>query len=593
MRKKINIRTLAIMTLILSLVSWQHAMAQTDSLKVKVTGKIGISYEGYRLSTNPETPAFYTARRPNDLVRFLFQPTISYGDFKLPFNFSFSPMRNNFASPPFGLGNIPGFPKQTFMQWVTNPMNNLGLNPSYKWIEIPLGTQYMKYSELSTGDVGAFGYGVNLSPGKFRFRFFNGINQQAYQPFVDVPSNTTFVGAYKRTLTMAQIGLEKPGKYFTGFNIVRGVDDTTSIVSPLTAIPATPKPQENFIVSFVTNFKTGKGWYGQTEIGTTIATRDISVNVANPMLKDFKPFITTNLSSFRDHAMTAAFGKKGKDFDIGINTKWLGAGYYSMGYPFVQNDRLDVSVKTRFNAWKEKINVVASIGHRTGNMSDTTNRTSQLIANANVFAQFNEHFSLNANYNNFGFQTAGLLGVRNVGHDLGFNPTYSWYNTSMSHLLSLTYNWSKYDEKAYNYSLIMNNNSHTALLMYVPSILSKPNISTDASIMYYQNTTNPGDMKLSIWTYAVSAGQNFVKQKLNIKTQLQYNVTTMDVLTPSKNVMLILGADWNLTKRLSWNTSLSMNLFKYGNELTPPPTLLGARYFENTLKTALLYRFGN
>ena len=77
--------------------------------------------------------------------------------------------------------------------------------------------------------------------------------------------------------------------------------------------------------------------------------------------------------------------------------------------------------------------------------------------------------------------------------------------------------------------------------MYVPSILSKPNFSTDASIMYYQNTTNPGNMKLSIWTYAVSAGQNFVKQKLNVKTQVQYNVTTMDVLTPSKNVMLILN----------------------------------------------------
>jgi len=111
--------------------------------------------------------------------------------------------------------------------------------------------------------------------------------------------------------------------------------------------------------------------------------------------------------------------------------------------------------------------------------------------------------------------------------------------------------------------------------------------------MYYQNTTNPGSIKLGIWTYSVSAGQNFPKQKLNIKTQLQYNITTINVFTPSKNVMLILGADWNIAKRLSWNTNLSLNIFKYGDELTPPATLLGARYFENMLKTALLYRFGN
>ena len=91
----------------------------------------------------------------------------------------------------------------------------------------------------------------------------------------------------------------------------------------------------------------------------------------------------------------------------------------------------------------------------------------------------------------------------------------------------------------------------------------------------------------------MSAGQNFVKQKLNVKTQLQYNITTINAYTPGKNVMLILSADWNLAKRLSWNNSLTVNLLKYGNELTPPPTLLGARYFENTLKSALINRFGN
>lgn len=570
-----------------------YSFTKNDSLKVKVSGIIGISYEGYRVSTNPDTAQFFTARRPNDLVRIIFQPTISIGEFKLPFNFSFSPIRTNFGSPPFGFGNIPGFPKQSFKQWLANPMNNLALNPSYKWIEIPLGTQYIKYSELSTGDVGAFGYGINLTPGKFRFRFFNGINQQAYEPFVDAPSNTNFVGAYKRTLTMAQIGLEKSGKYFTGFNIVRGVDDTTSIDNPLTGNPATPKPQENFIVSFVTNFKTEKGWYGQTELGTTIATRDILTNVANPLLKNFSPFITTNLSSFRDHALMATFGKKSKNLDLGFTTKWLGAGYYSMGYPFVQNDRFDYTLNTRFNALKNKINVVASIGHRIGNLSDTASQTSQLIANANVFAQIDEHFSVNANYNNFGFQTTGLFRIRNVGHDLGFNPTYTWYNTNMSNLLSLTYNWSKYDETAYNNMSVTTNNSHTAMLMYVPSFFQKPNFNTDASIMYYQNETNPGDIKLSIWTYGVSVGQNFPKQKLNIKSQLQYNITTIKIFTPSKNLMLIFGADWNLAKRLTWNTSFSLNMFKYGNELSPPAALLGARYFENLLKTALVYKFGN
>jgi hypothetical protein len=48
-----------------------------------------------------------------------------------------------------------------------------------------------------------------------------------------------------------------------------------------------------------------------------------------------------------------------------------------------------------------------------------------------------------------------------------------------------------------------------------------------------------------------------------------------------------------LSSKLTWNTSMSANLFKYGDELTPPATLLGARYMESILKTALLYKFGN
>ncbi|MFA5971572.1 MAG: hypothetical protein WC780_04395 [Lentimicrobiaceae bacterium] len=567
-------------------------LAQPDSLKLKVSGNIGVSYDGYMLSTNPETPSFYTQRKPSHLLRFMFQPVFSYGDFKLPFNINFSPMRNNFGSPPFGFGNLPGFPKQTFTQWLTNPMNNIGVNPSYKWAELQLGTQYLKYSDLSTGDIGTFGYGISIKPGKLRLKFFRGVSQQAYKPFVSLAPPATYTGAYKRTITMGQIGFEKEGKYFAGFNLVKSKDDAGSITTPLTGTPATPKPADNFIVSFVTKFITEKGWYGQTEFGTTITSRDATSTVPNPLLKDFKPFITTNSSSFRDHAAQAGFGKKGKDWDVGVSTKWLGAGYYSMGYPFTQNDRLEYTVNTRFNAWKKKMNVVASIGQRFGNRSNTANRTTQIIANANVFTQFNEHFSLNANYNNFGFQTPGVSGIKNVGNDLGINPTYSWNTDKMSNLISLSYNWSKYDETDYQSLSLTSNNSQSALLMYVPSFFNKPNLSPDISILYFQNTSTPGTNKLKMYTLSTSLGYNFPKQKINTRGQLQYNITTIDPFTASKNILATLGADWSMTKKLTWNASLTANIFKYGNELIPPPELLGARYIENTFKTALLYKFG-
>jgi hypothetical protein len=570
--------------------------AQTKKPKVEISGIAGISYEGYGLTTNPSPPPiFYAARRPWNVVRFNFSPTITVGKFKLPFNFNFSPMRNNFGSPPFGFGNLPGFPKQTIGQWLTNPINNLGINPTYKWAELQLGTQYLKYSDLSTGDIGAFGYGFSLKPGKLRLKFFNGISQQAFQSYTGAGTPPEFGGTYKRTITMAQIGLQKDDIYFAGFNIVKSKDHKGSITNPL-SIPInsinTDKPAENFIVSFNTKFTTKKGWYGQTELATTLSTRD--ANIAGPSLfvKDLKPFLNTNNTSYRDHAIQAGFGKKGKDWDIGASMKWLGAGYSTMGYPFVQNDRLEYTLNTKFNAFKKKTNVVASVGQRFGNWSNTANRTSQIIANINVFTQFNEHFSANANYNNFGFNTPALLGgIKNVGNDLGISPTYTWANKKMSNLLSLNYNWSKYTEVIIFPASTTVNNTHTAMLLYAPTFFNKPNLSPDFSAMYFSNHSSiPTDIK--IISLSSSLGWNLPKKKISLRGQLQFNITTINTFTPSKNLTATLNADWKLSKKLNWNTSMTANGNKYGNELSPPTALIGASYLESTLRTGLQYRFG-
>ena len=560
-----------------------YAQKKPSLPKLTIKGTAGVTYEGYGLTAKPSGYNFYPPRRPWNLVRFNFQPVVSYGNFKLPINLSFSPMRTNFGAAPFGLGNLPGFPKQTFKQWITNPINSIGFNPSYKWAEVQLGTQYLKYSDLSTGDVGAFGYGFSLKPGNLRLKFFSGINQQAFEPFLTV--SPVFGGIYKRRITMGQIGFEQEDKYFVGFNMVKGHDDFNSILAP---IAATPNAAENFIVSFNAKIKNAKGWYGQTEIATTHSTKNTQATGIS-LIPDYKPFMKTNVSSFRDHALQGGFGRKIKDWELGASMKWLGAGYRSMGYPFIQNDRLEYAVNTRFNAFKKKTNVVANLGQRFGNWSVVGSRTKQIIANINLFTQFNDHLSVNANYNNFGFQSASLLGIKNVGNDLGINPSYVWTSTKMSNLLSLTYNWSKYDET----TLLLpptTNNTHTAMLLYVPTFFDKSDLSPDFSVMYFKNISSI--TILNLFSASTGLSWNKPKSKMGLKGQLLYNITSIGAFKPSNNLMATIGGDYKITKNLSWTLSMTGNLNKYGNELSPQPALLGAKYLESTLRTSLQYRFG-
>ena len=256
----------------------------------------------------------------------------------------------------------------------------------------------------------------------------------------------------------------------------------------------------------------------------------------------------------------------------------------------MQADHWDNTINTRFNAWKNKMNVTASIGSRVNNISNTSLRASQFLSNLNWFTQFNERFSLNVNYNNFGFQTASGLnpfGIKNVSNDLGISPTYTWTTTSMTHILTLNYNYSKYDERDVTTGITTSNNTHTVILTYVPVFFNKE-LTPDFSVMYFNNSMPTVNNKLL--TISSSLGMPIAKKKIQLRGQLQYTLGKLNTFTANKNFIASCTIDYKLSKKLSWNSFLSTNYFKYGDELGSVP-LIGANYLESNLRTGFQYKF--
>ena len=553
------------------------AVAQKKT-SFSVNGTMGVTYEGYGLDRNPAGWTGYSPRRPWNQVRFSFMPNFKFGKkFSLPVNINVAALPTNFAGPYSGF--IPGGPKQNFKQWITNPINNITINPTYKWAGLLLGTQYLKYSDLSTGDIGVFGAGFDLKPGLYRIKFFTGVSQQGINYFSGPP---TLTGAFKRTNWMFQLGKEREGKYAVAFNFAKGKDVPTSSSPP----PLTIKPQEGFVISMVSDIYFKKGWYVKAEGAQSVFTKD-ETTALNPLVKSFKPFIDAHTATATDYALQGSIGKKSANFDIGVSTKYYGAGFQTIGYPYQQPDRLDYTLNTRFNAFKKTTNVVASLGQRVNNVSNTSLKAKQFIGNLNWFTQFNDNWSVNINYNNFGFQTASGLnpfGIKNVSNDLGINPTYTWSNTKMSHLVSLSYNYSKYDERDVLTGLTTSNNTHTALLTYVPTFFTK-DITPDFSVLYFYNNV-PG-VKTTLATISSALSMPVAKKKVQLRGQLQYSLGKLNAFSSNNNLIASCDIGWKLTKKLTWNTYLTTNYFKYGNEIIPN----GANYLESTCKTGLQYRF--
>lgn len=554
-------------------------IAQTKPVSFSVSGTAGITYEGYGLSRNPKGWTGYTPRKPWNQVRFNFTPNFKFGkNFSLPFNFNFAAIPTNFAGPYAGIKN------QNFGQFITNPINSFGINPKYKWAELQLGTQYLKYSDLSTGDIGIFGAGIDLRPKSWRFKFFTGISQEGVNYFAGPP---TVTGAYKRKNWMVQVGNEVEGKYLFAVNLAKGKDVPASSAPP----PLTIRPQEGVVISIVSDVYVEEGIYFKAEGAQSTFTKDVATPLST-VLKGLKPFVEAHTSTLTDFAGQVSAGRKSTNFDIGIMAKYIGAGFQTTGYPYQQPDRLDYILNTRFNIWKNKsggykMNVVASAGRRVNNLKNTALKANQFIGNLNWFTQFNENWSLNVNYNNFGFQSASgtnPYGIKNVSNDLGVNPAFTWTNSKMMHLVSLSYNYSKYDERDVMTGLTTSNNTHTALLTYVPTYLTK-DISPDFSAMYFYNDVLLAKIKL--FTVSSALSMSAAKKKLRLRGQLQYTLGKLNNFSSNNNLIASCNIDLTITKKLSWNTFLTTNYFKYGNEIAPN----GARYLESMSRTGFQYRF--
>ena len=563
-----------ILFLLLFFVYATVALAQEKKpISFSVSGTAGVTYEGYGLNRSPSGWTGYTARKPWNQVRFNFTPTFRFGkNFSLPFNFNFSAIPTNFAGPYAGIKN------QNFTQFITNPMNNFGLNPKYKWAELQLGTQYLKYSDLSTGDIGVFGVGFDLRPKTYLIKFFTGISQEGVNYFSGPP---TVNGAYKRKNWMLQLGTEKEGQYLFALNLAKGKDVPSSSAPP----PITVRPQEGVVISIVADVYVNNIYF-KAEGAQSTFTKDVTTPTTS-LLRGLKPFIEPHTSTLTDFAGQLSVGRKTTNFDIGLMMKYIGAGFQTVGYPYQQADRIDYTLNTRFNAWKKKMNVVASAGRRVNNVNNTALKANQFIGNLNWFTQFNDHWSLNVNYNNFGFQSAGGInpyGIKNVSNDLGFNPTFSWTGKKIIHLLSLSYNYSKYDERDVITGLTTSNNTHTALLTYVPTYLEK-NISPDFSILYFYNDVPVA--KITLLTISSALSMQAAKQKLRLRGQLQYTLGKLNSFSSNNNLIASCNIDLKITKKLNWNTFLTTNYFKYGNEISPN----GASYLESMSRTGFQYRF--
>ncbi len=549
----------------------KDSVAKATKIKLKIEGSLGISQDFFYYNSND---LLYTPYRPTSLTRFVGSATISYKKFSLPFSMMISTQGGNTLNTPI--------PKKLSFKDLMNNYNQLSFSPTYKSFQALIGNQVPKYSELTTGDLPVFGGGFAWSPKKFRIAAFYGTSQRA----INSDTLQKIIGAYKRISMCSKIGF---GKEEDSHFYLIGTKHT-DLVKGVTVLEHNVLPKENIVGSVDWKLKLFKKFYVQSETAVSAYSSDLKSGIIDAdTVKEILPrqVFTPRISSSFGYAGVGKMGYDGKTWGFRTVGRFYSAGYQTLNYPFLQNDRLDLTFEPRFILFKNKFMFNGSIGKRSDNFSQTkTTTTHQVIGSANVNIQILPTWSLSGVYSNFGIRNTfqnDTFRLQNVSHSLNMSSNYSFAKGATIHAINVSFSQDIFQDFNVITAALMNNQSQNYLGTYTLAFAENP-LSITLLGSYFENKISIGTLKVEM--ASIMANYELGKKKqCNLSLQSNFIRTDLADFSPDDNITTTLNIAYKISKKINFGLNGTLNLYRYG---TAKP---GIRQQENAARTFLTYKF--
>lgn len=532
---------------------------------VKLSGQSQVTYDFYRMDT--VAGSNFRARKPPHLIRFILAPTLTIGKkIVLPFELNISSVATNVTTPADKyLGQFDqwhGLFKQfkTFddvKNYVINPINRLGVAPTFGAFKFYAGTQTPQYSEMTVGNVSLFGAGMDVQKKWFYLSGGAGYVQHAIQrdSLFNIP------GAYRRTQVSVRGGIGDKETNFFGGNFVYATDDEKSVTRPLEVAPQTAMTAS---AEYQVKLKKVLTWKG--EIATTIRIlnstfyetsnltdstklilrQKFTTPIESRIPTQLRPYLPINPSTLIDFAATSTLNLNIKGVGLDFKGLYVGPGYKPVGYPFFVSDRFDGTVGTKFSVFKNKLNFNGTTGLRISNFSKwlegknisvpkltsgeisipllvsggAISATQQILLNGNLSIQFSDKLNLETSYSNFGIQNTVVddtFRVRNVAQNFVFTPSYTFGNDTYTSSIILMGSMDIFRDFNIVSGALNDNDSKIANLTYTLASNKNP-LTVDLSAAYFNIVSS--NLKSNNSTFTGGMGYSFFDKKLTTQLAL-------------------------------------------------------------------------
>lgn len=414
---------IVLFTFCLSFLPSAHAHAQQlenirDQKPIILYGNMGVNLMFYHASGIPER------MHPFSYVLSANATATLYG-IAMPFSLSFSDRQRNY----------------------TQPFNQFGISPTYKWATVHLGYRSLRFSDFTLAGHNFLGSGVELNPGKFRFGFVYGRFKKNTE---SNPQAIDTISSFKRKGLAIKIGVGS-SKNFVDIIFLSIKDDTTSLIGK--EVSSLAAPAQNLVAGLNSHFTFSKTLSFETEISGSLFTHDMkapSLGDLNdvPILSGLEKLFVINQSSAFYTAIRSSLLYKTKRVSTRLEYRHIDPGYNSMGAYFFNNDIENITLSPSFSLFKRKLALRSSIGVQRDNLRNTKKATARrVISSLNASYNPNQKFGIDVAYSNYSNnQRAGRvplvdsLKVFTTTSNLSISPRLMYATAERNHMIMLLFN---------------------------------------------------------------------------------------------------------------------------------------------------------
>lgn len=436
-------------------------------------------------------------------------PTISLYGIRIPVSFTFSEQERSFSQP----------------------FNQFGLSPKYKWATLHAGYRNISFSPYTLAGHTMLGAGIELNPGKLRFGLMTGRLNRATT--VDTTTGAVRPYSFSRFGTAVKLGYGTEKNYID-LSFLQAKDrekdfninpDSARIRPAANAVLGT-----SFKISVLKNFQVfGDG-------GISVFTRDsrsdleVEIDSSRKFLRSVSDVLKVNGTTEYYTAYNAGAGYTGKYFTLKLIYKYVDPNFQSMGAYFFQDDVKNLTLNPSFNALKGKLRFAGSIGIQMDNVKKQKNATtSRVIGLANLSWDISDRLGLDANYANYTSNaepTVALVENRyllaQTNSNISVTPRLILPGKKMTQVLILSYNMSSLKDLNKDTLQAANILSQVIFLNHNLTINSL-GLNISSGLNYTSNELAAGNIR----NYSANLGfsKAFFKNKLAISTSNSYIMT--------------------------------------------------------------------